>query len=51
MKMQKLKKVIVLILVTAALAFFGMGCQSNGDHDHPKADHPKADHDKSDHPK
>ncbi|MAE64437.1 MAG: hypothetical protein CMJ18_09220 [Phycisphaeraceae bacterium] len=56
----KMTKILVTIMVAAALCVFGYGCKSHdhphGDHphkdksDHPKGDHPKSDHPKSDHP-
>lgn len=48
--MKMLTKILVLVLVSAALSLFGLGCESQHE-DHPKSDHPKSEHPKSDHPK
>ncbi len=45
--MKKMNKLLMLVLVIAALSVVGVGCQTNGDHpakEHPAKEHPAKEH-------
>jgi hypothetical protein len=53
----KLRKLLALVLLIAAVSFVGVGCQTNGEDkksDHPASEHPSEhpdhDHADSEHP-
>jgi hypothetical protein len=51
--MKTLKKILILLLVTAVISVGPGGCGNNGEHpsdDHPSSEHPTEEHPTEEHP-